>query len=361
MARGTAVRLVDVAELAGVSLATASRVLSSGGTYRGRRDHRERVLAAAAELGYEPNLHARALAGSQSSTIALVVHDIRDAYFALIAGAVVSAADQHGMLVTIVTTYRDPAQEARYLALLRAQRPRAIILAGSGFTNRSAAAPIRAELQRFEDAGGVVVTLGQQDSGHRIVVGNEQGARQLAHALVDLGHREFAVVTGPARLTTVRDRLQGFSTGLRERGIELSPEAVVHGAATRESGTEVARRIAAAEHRPTCVFGAFDVVAVGLVAGFRELGLAVPEEISVAGFGDTPVASDITPALTTVRLPLEQVGQQAVELALSPDPAVRRSVAFEGLIVMRDSTAPPPGAASSADVLTAGRPDPSAP
>jgi LacI family transcriptional regulator len=337
----SAVRLVDVAEHAGVSLATASRVLSSG-SYRGRGDYRERVLAAAAELGYEPNMHARALAGSRSSTIALVVHDIRDAYFALIAGAVVSAAEQHGLLVTIVTTYRDPGQEARYLALLRAQQPRAIILAGSGFTNRSAAGPIRDELQRYEDSGGAVVTLGQQDAGHRIVVGNEDGGRRLAHALADLGHRDFAVVTGPAKMTTVRDRLQGFRRGLQDRGIELPADAVIHGAATRESGTDVARRLAAARHRPTCVFGSFDVVAVGLVAGFRQLGIGVPDQISVAGFGDVPVASDITPALTTVRLPLEQVGQQAVDLALSPDPSVRRSVSFEGVVVMRDSTAPPP-------------------
>lgn len=342
MSRRAAVRLIDVAEHAGVSLATASRILSSAGAYRGRGEARERVLASAAELGYEPNLHARALAGSQSSTIALVVHDIRDAYFALIAGAVVAAAEQHGMLVTIVSTYRDPQQEARYLALLRAQRPRAIILAGSGFTNKSAADPIRTELLRYEETGGVVVTLGRQDAGHSIIVGNQEGARSLAHAMVDLGHRDFAVVTGPAKLMTVRDRLTGFRRGLQERGIELAPEDVIHGAATRESGGTVAAQLAEATHRPTCVFGSFDVVAVGLVAGFQRLGIAVPEEISVAGFGDVPVASDITPRLTTVRLPLEQVGQQAVDLALSPDPPVRRSVAFEGVVMLRDSTAAPP-------------------
>lgn len=337
----TPVRLIDVAQHAGVSLATASRVLSSTAGYRGRKELRERVLASAAELGYEPNPHARALAGSRSSTIALVVHDVRDAYFALVAGAVVSAAEQYGMLVTIVSTYRDPAQEARYLKLLRAQRPRAIVVAGSGFTNRASAEPIEAELRKFEESGGVVVALGRQSVGHQVLVGNEEGARLLAHALADLGHTDFAVVSGPARLSTARDRLTGFQRGLADRGIELRPDAVLHGDATRESGTRMAAEIARAAHRPTCVFGSFDVVAAGLVAGFRDAGVDVPGEISVAGFGDIPVASDITPSLTTVRLPLELVGRQAVDLALSAEPSVRRSVSFEGAVVLRESTAPP--------------------
>lgn len=358
MSRPTTVRLVDVAERARVSLATASRILNSPGNYRGRREHRERVEAAAAELGYQPNLHARALAGSTSSSVALVVHDIRDAYFARIAGAVVRAAEQHGLLVTIVSTDRDPQQEARYLALLRAQRPRAIIMAGSGFTTRSAADPIAAELRQFEAAGGVVVSLGQQKVGHGIVVGNEEGARSLAHALVGLGHTSFALVTGPARMNTVRDRVAGFTRGLAEHGVALDPDYVFFGEGTREYGAEIARHLTTTPHPPTCVFGTFDVVAVGLVAGFRSAGWSVPSDVSVAGFADVPVASDITPSLTTVRLPLDLVGTQAVELALGPEPSVRRSVSFEGPVVMRESTAPPKGLTTSPAIGQAGSAEP---
>src|SRR5690625_818311 len=194
----TSVRLIDVAEHAGVSLATASRVLNGSKRHSARPEMRERVLAAVEELGYEPNLHARALAGSTSTTIGLVVHDIRDAYFSMVAGAVVEAAEAHDLFVTIVSTYNDPAREAKYVRLLRVQRPRAIIIAGSGFTSPRASGPITKELRQFEEAGGVVVSLGQQSVGHRIVVGNEEGARSLAHSLVDLGHRSFAVAAGPA-------------------------------------------------------------------------------------------------------------------------------------------------------------------
>jgi LacI family transcriptional regulator len=254
---------------------------------------------------------------------------------------VVSAAERHGMFVTIVSTYRDPDQEARYLKVLRAQRPHAIVVAGSGFTNRTSSAAIEEELRRFEESGGVVVALGQQDVGHRITVGNEEGARALAHALADLGHTDFTVLAGPSRLVTARDRLRGFQRGLVERGIELPQDAVVPVDATREGGLRAAEQLALAPRHPTCVFATFDVVAAGLIAGLRRAGVDVPGELSVAGFGDIPVASDITPALTTVRLPLELVGQQAVELALSAEPDVRRSVAFEGTVVLRESTAAP--------------------
>lgn len=342
-----AARLVDVAERAGVSLATASRVLNSNKPSGARPEMRQRVLAAAEELGYEPNQHAQALAGSTSMTIGLVVHDIRDAYFALIAGAVVRAAEKHELFVTIVNTYRDPVQEAKYVRLLRVQRPRAIILAGSGFTSERTARPIMKELRRFEEAGGVVVSMGKQDVGHRIDVGNWEGARLLAHTLADMGHRDFAVATGGARMTTVRDRVEGFRTGLAERGITLDPAAVHYGELSREFGQQVGAKIAAESSIPTCVFGTFDVIAAGLVTSFGQAGLNVPRDISVAGFADVPPAADITPAMTTVRLPLDLVGQQAVEFALSAEPQVRRTLTFEGSVVLRESTAAPAAARST--------------
>jgi len=345
MAR-TAVRLSDVAARAEVSLATASRVLNSPGGYGGRPALRERVLAAAKELGYEPNFHAQALASAKSTTIGLVVHDIRDAYFAILAGSVVRTAESHGMFVTIVCTYRDPQQELKYVKLLRAQRPRAIIMAGSAYANRSAYGPIETELSKFEESGGVVVSVvGDRGVGHRIVLENVSASRQLAHKLADLGHREFAVATGPARLTTVRDRIKGFRLGLQERDLTLPKERVHHLDMTHEAGLRLGQEIATDPDRPTCVFATFDVVAAGLVAGLRGAGLNVPGDISVAGFGDIPLAAQITPALTTVSVPLELIGQQAVELAMSDQVDIRRSVSFDGTVLMRESTAPPQPAA----------------
>ncbi|WP_165962815.1 LacI family DNA-binding transcriptional regulator [Occultella glacieicola] len=339
----TTVRLQDVAELAGVSLASASRVLNANSpTYRGRGDLRERVLAAAAELGYEPNLHARALASATSNTIGLVVHDVSDAYFGLLSSSVVRAADKHDLLVTMVCTYRDPASELKYVKLLRAQRPRAIIMAASGYTQKAQYGPIMDELSKFEAAGGVVVSLaGGRGVGHRMVVGNKEGARSLAHALVELGHRTFAIAVGPTALVTVRDRVDGFRQGLADHGIEVAKDNLYPGDTSREAGMRVAEAIKSSPDRPTCVFGVFDVVAAGVVAGLQRLGVDVPGEVSVAGFADVPLAAQITPALTTVSIPLDLVGQQAVDLALT-ESAVPRTVSYQGNVIMRQSTAPPP-------------------
>lgn len=338
----TSVRLVDVAEHAGVSLATASRVLNGSKRHSARPEMRERVLAAAELLGYEPNHHARALAGSTSTTIGLVVHDIRDAYFSLIAGAVVRAAEDHGLFVTIVNTYRDAAQEAKYIRLLRAQRPRAVILSASGFVNKRTADPIVTEARRFEEAGGVVVSIGHQGVGHGIDVGNYDGARRLAHWLVDLGHERFAIATGQARLITVRDRVAGFRAGLAERGLTVADDDVHYGDTTRAWGYQVARELVAGPAPPTCVFGTFDMIAAGLVRGFQDSGLHVPTDVSVAGFADVPPAADLSPAVTTVRLPLDLVGQQAVELAMRDEPGGKRMISFEGAIIERESTGPAP-------------------
>src|SRR5699024_815793 len=127
--------LQDVAREAGVSLATASRVLR--GTSQVRADLRERVLAAAGKLRYSPNAHAQALASASSTSVGVICHDVSDPYFAAVAGGVMATAREHGMLVTLASTFRDSAQEVEYVAMLRAQRARAILLTGSGFEDRA--------------------------------------------------------------------------------------------------------------------------------------------------------------------------------------------------------------------------------
>ncbi|MFI6292780.1 LacI family DNA-binding transcriptional regulator [Nonomuraea sp. NPDC050790] len=337
---GRRVRLQDVADHAGVSLATASRMLA-GSDYKGRAALRDKVLASAAELGYRPNLHARALASSTSTSVGLVVHDVRDAYFAMIAGGVIRAAEAHRLLVTMVSTYRDPRQELNYVSLLSAQRPRAIILAGSSFTDRAHAAAMAEQLSAYQAGGGAVVSVTRgRKIGHLIEVDNVEGARRLAHRLADLGHTSFGVISGPARLIAVRDRMHGFRLGLQDRGIELAADAVVHTEISRDGGARAARRLLGRDERPTCLWGVADVVAVGAMAWARSAGLRIPEDVSVAGFGGTPPASDAVPALTTVELPLERIGATALDLALLPPDEPRHTVEIGGTVLMRDSTAP---------------------
>ncbi|WP_225976985.1 LacI family DNA-binding transcriptional regulator [Streptomyces griseus] len=230
--------------------------------------------------------------------------------------------------------------------MLRAQRARAILLIGSGFQDRAWERAMDAELDPYVRAGGRVAVVSRHRSLRVDTVQpeNRAGAAELAKALVALGHREFAVLTGPPELTTVADRLAGFREGLAGAGIGL--DRVVRGAFTREGGHLAAQRLlASGGPRPTCVFAVTDVMAVGALAALREAGVRVPEDMSLAGFDDIPVVRELSPPLTTVALPLTEMGERVIALALrTPSGAGRsRVVRIDGEVVLRGSTAAPPG------------------
>jgi LacI family transcriptional regulator len=335
-----AVRLQDVAERAGVSIATASRILGDP-TYGGRAGLRERVSAAAEELGYRPNPHARALATATSSTVGLLVHDVRDAYFAMVSAGAISVATRQDLLVSMVCTYRDPARELEYVRRLVAQRARALILAGSSFRGKAHNDAMLVELEAYQESGGSIVSITHGRSiGHAVDVDNDGGMRRLVHALVEAGHRRFGVISGPLRLNTVRDRLQGIRQGLKDEGLTLGREDVVYQDMSREGGRLGAEQLLRRADPATCVIGIADVVAIGAQRWARENGIRVPEDVSIAGFGGIPAVLDAVPALTTVELPLEHVGETAMELALRPA-LPRHQVEIEGRVVMRESVGPP--------------------
>ncbi|MFE2021758.1 LacI family DNA-binding transcriptional regulator [Streptomyces sp. NPDC059499] len=334
-----------VAREAGVSLATASRALN--GTTRVRDDLRERVRSAAGRLGYIPNAHAQVLAGAGSNrTVGVICHDVSDPYFAGVASGVMRAAAEQDLLVMLASTFREPSREIAYVSMLRAQRARAILLIGSGFQDRAWERAMDAELAPYVRVGGRVAVVSRHRSLRVDTVQpeNRAGAAALARSLATLGHRRFAVLTGPPSLTTVSDRLAGFREGLAEAGIGL--EVVVEGAFTREGGHQAALRLLAREGpRPTCVFAVTDVMAVGALAALREAGLDVPGDVSLAGFDDIPLVRELSPPLTTVALPLTAMGESVIALALrEPGGGQHRSrvVRIEGEVVLRASTGRPP-------------------
>lgn len=331
-------KLADVAARAGVSTATASRVLNGGDRMVGER-LRSRVLAAAAELGYTPNTHAQAVARGSSNVLGLIVHDVADPYFSAIADGVMRQAEQAGVAVILAVTRRDPQRELEYVSMLRAQRARAVILAGSRTHDGDHTARLARELRAYAEAGGSAACISQDRLGTRTVLSlNRPGARDLAHALHDLGHRRFAVLAGPRDLLTARDRAAGFLDGLASRGIARRSVQVVHGDFTRAGGVEATGQLLAGEPAPTCVFAVNDVMAVGAMAALRDSGLAVPQEISVAGFDDIATLRDVTPRLTSVHLPLEDMGAQAARMALDPGSGSSRVVKVRGQVVLREST-----------------------
>jgi LacI family transcriptional regulator, galactose operon repressor len=331
--------LIDVARHAGVSLATASRVLN-GSTRSVTPALRQRVLAAAAALAYVPNAHAQALARASTATIGVIVHDMSDPYFSEILRGVQQVASANERLVMVCNSYRDPDRELAYVTLLQSQRVEALVLAGSGLDDRRYTQRLAAQVEAFAAAGGRTVFIGRHNIlGDAVVPNNSGGARALGRALIGLGHRRFGVIGGPPLLTTTRDRLDGFRQALAKAGIALPPTSIIPCDFTRDGGAAATAVLLAQAPDITAIFALNDSMAVGALAALRSRSVRVPEEISVAGFDDIPITRDVTPALSTVRVPMVELGARAVARALDPRASEPRIEHLPTEVLLRASTA----------------------
>lgn len=345
MPERSSVTLADVAARAGVSLATASRALN-GSVRKVRQESVDRVHAAAQELRYTANVQAQAVARGTTTTLALVVGDIADPYFAAIAAGAIRAADDAGLVVTITSTGGDPSREAAVLGVVAGLRPRAVVLAVS--RRLGGGAELASAVSGLVAAGAGVSALVSDLDGavagvsgvQPLVIRNLSGAAALAGALVEQGHDSFAVLAGDPSLATAHARYEGFVAGLAAHGIRVPDDAVVPSEFTRDGGYRAMvslldRAAAGSGVLPRCVFAVTDLMAVGAVAAIRERGLVPGVDVGVAGFDDVRMLADVVPALSTVRLPLEGIGERAVRRALG----LEADGAIDGEVVLRASTA----------------------
>lgn len=331
------VTLSDVAKAAGVSLSTASRAINGSKDRTVNPDLRDRVLAAAAELRYAPNAAAQAIARGRSSTLTLIVHDITDPYFSSVAAGASRAARASGSTLILGITGHDVAETLRLVEAARSHRSQALVLVGGLLADADSLAALQSAIDDFRRSTGAGVALvGQPVLDVACVApANRDGAAALARALVEQGHHTFAILGGPADHLTARDRSDGFTEGLADSGEVV---ARVEGAFTRDGGHEAMAELLASGARPDVVFAVNDVMAVGALAAAREAGVAVPGDIRVAGFDDIPTLRDIVPSLTTVRVPLERIGEVAVRMALG-ELTTEAAEAAEYEVVLRESTA----------------------
>jgi LacI family transcriptional regulator len=338
--RGTnaSVTLLDVARAAGVSLATASRALN-GSTRRVRPDLRERVLEAAEALQYSANAQAQAMARGHTNLVGLVIGDVGDPYFSSIAAGAIRAAEGHQLVVTMACTFGREEREIDYVAALRSQRARAVIVVGSRVHDRELTERLGAEVRSFEQSGGRVAFISQRKiAADTVVLENRAGARALAEALCARGYRRFAILAGRADLLTARDRCAGFREGAARCGVQIGQDVTAHGGFTRDGGYDAMIDVLDRGLDVDCVFAVNDVMALGAMAALRDRGIAVPSAMAVAGFDDIVTLRDATPALSTVRLPLEDLGAWALDLVLGPaadQPRIRR---VRGEVILREST-----------------------
>lgn len=334
-----AVRLADVAEAAGVSPSTASRVLN-GSARSPQPDIAARVRVAAESLGYFPNAQAQALARSSAGLMGLVVHDIADPYFSSIARGAQRALSGSRIQLMLASTERGAEAEVDAVRTFMSYRTDAILLAGSrGLADDALLDQV---LRTYRANGGRVAMIGQPlPNAGGVQIANESGAADLAEALLHEGHRRFAVLSGASTLSTSSQRAAGFLGKLHSAGV--TPERVLEGAFTRDGGYLMMAELIdsgaleAESRRPLCVFCVNDVMALGALAAVRAAGLSVPGDIALAGFDDIPTLADQHPTVSTVRLPLEEIGRMSAEMLLA-DGDMERRLVVEGTPVLREST-----------------------
>ncbi|GAA4623653.1 LacI family DNA-binding transcriptional regulator [Cellulomonas oligotrophica] len=325
------VTLRDVAVAAGVSPATASRALSAPDVVA--PETREAVLRAAQALGYRPNRAARALSTGRSGHLCLVVPDLGNPFFAAVAKAVQSRARAAGYAVMIADSEEDPRLEADLVAQLGAQADGVLLC-----SPRMSAAALAAVA-----AGPTPVLLVNREGADlpSVVIDDRDGIRQTLRHLHALGHRRVAHVGGPDGSWSDARRREGLAdtspAGLEV--VELGPHAPVF------SGGVAAADLALAAGA-TAVVAHNDLVALGVLDRLRARGVRVPEDVSVVGFDDGPVATLVTPPLTTVAAPLALLGRTAVDLLLDP-PDVTPHVVLPVELVVRGSSAQAPADAAA--------------
>lgn len=272
----------------------------------------------------------------------MLVNGIHDDYFSPTASGVLRAAEAADRMVTMDSSNNSVQQAVRVVSSLRAQRPRAIILAGG----RSVTATVWEErlveeLRAYDAEGGRVAAISEEGLPFdTVALDNQRAGSDLVDALADLGYREFAVLAGPPEASTAHDRVLGFRAALERRGLQLGEDRVLHCVFDRDGGYAAAgeflRRLSPAQ----AVLAISDTVAVGAMARFREAGLSLPRDLAVAGIDDVPALRDVEPALTTVRLPWGEVGRIALDLATNPSEEGPRVVRRHGHVVLRRSTPP---------------------
>lgn len=332
----------DVADLAGVSRTTVSFVLNNDQRFSIRPETAQKVRDAASQLGYFPNASARALASNQTKTIGLILtrnpdYIASDPFLPQILGGLLDVLKENaqGLLIESV----EPGEQQKtYLELTRAHHIDGIIM----MTPRTDDTGLKA----LEDADIPVVLMGYipESTLHSVDVDNRGAAEMAVHHLIELEHKRIACITNaPLPYTSAIQRLDGYKAALEKAGLPYYPALVREADFNSQSGYDQMKSLLESGQAFSAVFVASDNVALGAYRAIREAGRSIPEDLSVIGFDDIPLAEFVEPALTTVRMPAREIAQNSYHLLMrlmKRDFPESREATLPTNLVLRQSTAP---------------------
>lgn len=332
----------DVAREAKVSVTTVSRVLSNS-SHPVNGDTRARVLATAKALGFTPSAVARALATKETHIIGVIVGDASDPYFAMIVRGIIDEARAHGYLAIICDSNRSGDVEIEFVRLLRDYRADGVIFAGGGLKDPSYLTQLTDMLGWFKSHQKAIVALGHNLADvPEVTIDNRRATQEMTEYLLGLGHRRIAFLTGPSSITTSALRTEGYLQALATHGLSTRDALVLESDFTFESGQQLASDLLDLPVPPTAIFGSNDMVTLGCLVELKQRGISVPGQISLAGFDDIAATQMVDPALTTVRVPMRDLGTMGVRqlLGLINDEDIGSRLQLPHELVIRASTGP---------------------
>jgi LacI family transcriptional regulator len=299
------VTIREVARAAGVSVATVSRVLNESGPVAG--ETRDRIRRIAGELRYIPNGAARSLSMRRTGTLGVLLPDLYGEFFSEVIRGLDQAAQRARFHLLLSSSHNNRNDIEAALQAMRGRVDGLVVM-----SPHIDVAVLAANLP--ESLPAVMLNTAQATAEYdTLSVDNFGGARAMVAHLAGHGHRRVAMVRGPAPNHDAAERLRGYRAALADAGIAADAALEVEGDFTEEAGFRAVRRLLALDRRPTAIFAANDSTAIGAMSALREAGVAVPREMAVAGFDDIPISRYLTPALSSVRVSINDLGARAME------------------------------------------------
>jgi DNA-binding LacI/PurR family transcriptional regulator len=328
------VTLTDVAQVAGVSIATASRVLSQS-DYPVREETRDRVLQAAEHLGYRPNLTARGLRTDRTYTLGVVLQNVSENVSSSILRGILDYLMHTSFSALILNTDYDPEVEAEVVKDLVQRTADGVIFVDTAKHSVDEVVP-------YTGIPSIYVNRRYQRAveEHCVVPNNRLNAYLVTEHLTRLGHRAIAHISGPQGWDATLERVGGYREALRVHGLPVEPDLIERGDWQLPSGYQAAAALLRRDPRPTAVFASSDRMALGAIYAAKDAGLDVPGDVAVVGYDDREFARFVRPSLTTIRMPGYEMGQEAARLLVSRIEGRAESggvIAVPGELVVRAS------------------------
>jgi len=326
------VKIIDVADAAGVSTATVSRVLANKPHVR--PEVKKRVMEVVRELNYQPNRVAQSLRSSTSRIIALIVADIENPFFQRVSRAVDDTAQELGYNVILCNTDEDPDKEKRCLDLLQVGNVAGAIISPTlkGLDNF-------AQTYSLDTPLVMIDRRASSDEVDNVLIDNVSSAHNAVTHLIEHGYRRIAGIFG-AGSTTGRERRTGFVNALKDHDVKPLKDLIKYADAREEDGFKTAMKLLRMRHRPDAIFTSNGLLAAGILRAIRKNGLAIPTDVAVASFDDTSLAKLVEPPLTVIEQPTYEIGRTAAELLIKriQDPTrSHREVVLKTKLIVRQS------------------------